>query len=77
MSNFVLKRLRLGKRGVSTKRFVETYPKRAWASYLYDVRDTTIPNVVSLTHPSRADWTNEKADPTALVKDAMKLRGML
>lgn len=45
--------------------YSETYPKRHWTSLTHKRSDGF--QVVTLTHPSRANWCNEKADPTGLV----------
>jgi hypothetical protein len=45
-------------------RFCETN-LRGWTSYAHRAPDGRV--VATLTHPSRADWTNPAADPTPLV----------
>lgn len=47
-------------------RFEETYPDRHWRSAAHLNADGLA--VVTLTHPSRANWTDANADPSPLVK---------
>ena len=54
---------------IHVDKFVETYPKRRWKSDTYKNADGL--KVVTLSHPSRADWKNPDADPTGLVVDAL------
>ena len=49
-------------------RFVE-YNSRGWASEAH-ISSTGL-CVLSLTHPSRADWRNPAADPTPLVREML------
>ena len=49
--------------------FVEIYPKRRWKSHTH--KNASGLTVVTLTHPSNADWTNPNADPTGLVVNAL------
>jgi len=51
--------------------YVETNG-RGWDSQTHEGRDGI--QVVTLTHPSRADWTNPAADPTSLVLRALARR---
>jgi hypothetical protein len=51
--------------------FVEQYKKRHWTSISYKNPDGVA--VVVATHPSRADWTNSKADPSLLVKRMLEV----
>ena len=46
---------------------------RGWASYTYDNSDGIF--IVQLTHPSRADWTSCRSDPTGLVAAALESAG--
>jgi len=50
-------------------RFAETYENRHWLSATHLSRAGM--QVVTLTHPSVADWTVPQADPTRLVTDAL------
>lgn len=50
-------------------RFTETYEDRHWPSTTHLGRSGT--QVVTLTHPSVADWTSPQADPTRLVTNAL------
>jgi hypothetical protein len=50
--------------------FRETYLKRHWPSTTYKNSNGT--SVVVTTHPSKADWTNTNADPSHLIKNALK-----
>ena len=50
--------------------FVETYPKRRWKSECF--RNHEGQKVVSVSHPSRANWKNPKADPSDLVLRALR-----
>lgn len=52
-------------------RFVEDNG-RGWTSRTY--RGPAGPDVVVAAHPSRADWTNPRTDPTGLVLDAIRSR---
>lgn len=49
--------------------FVENNNRR-WASKSYRNADGL--TVISVTHPSIADWTNPATDPTVLVLDALR-----
>jgi hypothetical protein len=51
--------------------FKETYPKRHWPSTSY--KNSNGIAVVVATHPSWADWTNSKADPSQLVKRMLEV----
>lgn len=44
--------------------------RRRWSSYSHEAADGRI--VVTLTHPSRADWRNPAADPSPLIKRALQ-----
>ena len=46
---------------------------RHWRSCTHESPDGV--QVVTLTHPSRANWTNSKTDPTCLVARAMHRLG--
>jgi len=51
--------------------FVEQYKKRHWTSISYKNSDGVA--VVVATHPSRADWSKSKADPSLLVKRMLEV----
>jgi len=50
--------------------FVETYPKRHWASKAW--RNSDGLHVVVVTHPSITNWLDEAADPTPLVSTCLE-----
>jgi hypothetical protein len=60
--NFVCKKLGAN---IEIDHYTETNNRR-WTSRAHRAADGLV--VVTVTHPSWADWTNEKADPTPLVK---------
>jgi hypothetical protein len=51
--------------------FIERYKNRSWKSHAHQATDGRI--VVTVTHPSRANWCNSDADPTPLIQRALKL----
>lgn len=51
----------------------ETYPNRSWKSRAH--RGDGLCYVATLTHPSRADWTCEHADPSSFIKSVLGTRG--
>lgn len=51
---------------LSYDHFDETYPERHWRSEAHLSTDGLA--VVTLTHPSRANWSDQNADPSPLVK---------
>jgi hypothetical protein len=65
--NFVRKKLGAD---IEVGRYTETNNRR-WTSRAHSMSDNPTSDnlvVVTVTHPSWADWRNEKADPTPLVK---------
>ncbi|MEA1071772.1 hypothetical protein [Sphingomonas sp. LY160] len=48
---------------------------RGWRSQTHGSKDGL--QVVTLTHPSRADWTNPASDPTPLVRRAFEREGLV
>ena len=51
--------------------FVETNERR-WKSEAHRAADGKV--IVTLTHPSRADWRNPQADPTPFLKRVIERR---
>jgi hypothetical protein len=65
--NFVRKKLGAD---IEVGRYTETNNRR-WTSRAHSISDNPTSDnlvVVTVSHPGRADWRNEKADPTPLVK---------
>ena len=70
VARFVSRKLRDDEPYRPIETFVEGYEKRRWKSHLNQAR-TDQPLVAGLTHPGRAHWTQEAADPTDLVVRAL------
>ena len=51
--------------------FKEKYENRSWISTAHSSESGKI--VITLTHPSRADWTNEDADPSPMIKPLLDM----
>lgn len=51
------------------EKWSETYKRRSWTSRTHESRDGQ--RVVTVTHPSRANWCDKDADPTELVARAL------
>jgi len=49
--------------------------KRGWSTEAFVNQDGFI--VISMTHPSRANWHNEAADPTLFIKKILQERNII